>query len=73
VKKNATHSVIIAMNEAIQSGLKHTFFKDGLEADTHDLSPAEAYREGWRDAWLTMADDLSEIVKRASDKQARMT
>jgi hypothetical protein len=36
VKKNA---IIIAMNEAIQSGLKHTFFKDGLEADTHDLSP----------------------------------
>ena len=54
-----------AWNESIQRGLKHQFFKDGLEADTHELSPAEAYREGWMDAWLESADDLSTATERS--------
>ena len=54
-------SAVMKMNEAIQRGLKHVFFHDGLQADTHGMEPAEAYREGWRDAWLEMADDLSRI------------
>ena len=50
------------MNEAIGRGLNHEFFKDGLDADLSGLDAAEAYREGWKDAWLEMADDLSSIT-----------
>lgn len=64
------HPVVQAINEAIKRGLDHVFFQDGLAADLHEMSPAEAYREGWRDAWLEMADDLADAANRHSKLDA---
>ena len=55
--------LVKAWNESVQRGLKHEFFQDGLAADTYELQPWQAYAEGWRDAWLESADDLSNATK----------
>jgi len=57
-KNGWSNPVVMKINEAIQRGLKHEFFHDGLSADLHEMGAPEAYIEGWRDAWLEMADDL---------------
>jgi hypothetical protein len=62
--------VVMKINESIQRGLKHEFFHDGLSADLHEMGVPESYIEGWRDAWLTMADDLKDAASVAADNRS---
>lgn len=57
--------------QTINRGLNHEFFEGGLAADTYEMTTAEAYVEGWRDAWLSVTDDAKEIYDRARSEEKK--